>query len=174
MGAQAGNLPVIDRKGISAFWIELVCAWRVPALPPPFPIPADLRSPPGPPGRHSFRPKLSRLPFRRLRRTGPLPRQRCARGTPHPAPSPRRGKEIWLSCARVFSRRAFSPSTSFYDRRPPDLATGVWIVFAAAQIEVRTRLSSARYGAAPRLGHCRRLRAPMSSGALWGQYWRLG
>src|SRR5207249_2504844 len=35
MGAQAGNLAVVDRKGISAFWIELACACRGRALPLP-------------------------------------------------------------------------------------------------------------------------------------------
>src|SRR5205814_10607317 len=33
VGAQAGNLAVVDRKGISAFWIELACACRGRSLP---------------------------------------------------------------------------------------------------------------------------------------------
>src|SRR5207248_164305 len=35
VGAQAGNLAVVDRKGISASWIELACACRGRALPLP-------------------------------------------------------------------------------------------------------------------------------------------
>jgi len=37
VGAQAGNLAVVDRKGISASWIELACACRGRALPLPSP-----------------------------------------------------------------------------------------------------------------------------------------
>src|SRR5436309_11872440 len=118
MGAQARDLAVVDRERISAFWIELVCACRVPALPPPSPILAGLRSPPGPPARHSSRPMSSRSPSRRLPGTATLLHQRSARGTPLPGAHPQEGREILVSSARVFSRRPSSPSPSFYDRRP--------------------------------------------------------
>src|SRR5206468_12066418 len=109
MGAQTGNLAVVDRKGISAFWIELACACRVRALPLPCLSLVDLRSPPGLPGRHSFRPTSSRLPFRRLRRIGTLPLLRCARYTPHPDPPPQGDGVLWISCGPALLSSTFSP-----------------------------------------------------------------
>src|SRR5712691_13572006 len=113
VGAEPRDLAVVDREGISAFWVEGSCSWRWQPSPSALASAREgLRSRPALPARHSSPLTSSPSPFPPLRGIAPRSPARGARwGFLYDAAFP--CSRYSTSSGLIFVRLAFSPSGQF-------------------------------------------------------------